>query len=173
MGTAPSRPLRFPRLVLAKGVSNRRTVPGAPHSLFTRAKLWSAAARCRFPPRELARGNLNRERNSPPASWLVTKRQRAAALQSFAPYANGEPFFRNLCAPQTYGEKSGSAPADPSLPSGQAPKGGAILPASERGFDPFRCHRQLQKPGAGGIKHGIGNHCPHTNDRRLSAPLSG
>jgi hypothetical protein len=49
---------------------------GAPQAL------WSAAACCRFPPRELARGNFDLEQNSPPASWLVQKRQQAAALQS-------------------------------------------------------------------------------------------
>jgi len=32
------------------------------------AKLWSAAACCRFPPSELARENFDRERHSPPAS---------------------------------------------------------------------------------------------------------
>ena len=44
----------------------------------------SAAADCHFPPCELARGIFNREHDSQPASWLVTKRQQAAALQSFA-----------------------------------------------------------------------------------------
>ena len=46
------------------------------------AKLWSAAACCRFPARELACGNFNRGHNSQPASWLTPKRQQAAALQS-------------------------------------------------------------------------------------------
>jgi len=59
------------------------------------AKLWSAAACCRFLPRGLARGNSIRENKSQlaswlekvetsnqPASWLVQKRQQAAALQS-------------------------------------------------------------------------------------------
>ena len=50
-------------------------------------KLWSAAARCRFPLRELARGNFNHAPDLQPASWLVEKRQRVAALQSFAPHA--------------------------------------------------------------------------------------
>jgi len=56
-----------------------------------RAKLWSAAACCRVPPRELARGNFHRDYNSPPASWLVKKRQQAAALQSFASTTSGRP----------------------------------------------------------------------------------
>jgi hypothetical protein len=34
--------------------------------------------------------------NSQPASWLVKERQQAAALQSFAPCANREAFFRSL-----------------------------------------------------------------------------
>jgi hypothetical protein len=54
-------------------------------SLCRRAKLWSTAACCRFPPRELARGNFDLEQSSPPASSLETKRQLAAALQSFPP----------------------------------------------------------------------------------------
>ena len=58
-----------------------------------RSPLWSAAACCRFPPRELARGFRtchNSDRLSPcfrllPASELAGgKRQQAAALQSFA-----------------------------------------------------------------------------------------
>jgi len=34
--------------------------------------------------------------NSQPASWLVKKRQQAAALQSLAACANTEAFFRSL-----------------------------------------------------------------------------
>jgi len=63
------------------------TMPRTPYRLLRRAKLWSAAACCRFPSGELARGNFTRECNSPPASWLATKRQQAAALQSVAPIA--------------------------------------------------------------------------------------
>jgi hypothetical protein len=70
-------------------------VPGVPYSPFGRAKLWSAAACCRFPPHELARGNFDGEHNSPPASWLATKRQQAAALQSFAQNAMREASLRN------------------------------------------------------------------------------
>jgi hypothetical protein len=49
------------------------------------AKHWSAAACYRFPPRELAREDFRRERNFPPASWLVTKWQQAATLQDCSP----------------------------------------------------------------------------------------
>jgi len=52
------------------------------------AELWSVAACCRFPPRELARGNFDPEQNSPPASWLAPKRQQASVLQSSASYAS-------------------------------------------------------------------------------------
>ena len=57
-------------------------------SLAIGAKLWSAAACCRFPPRELARGDFDLAQTSPPASWLAKKPQQAAALQSSA-RANG------------------------------------------------------------------------------------
>ena len=39
----------------------------------------------------LARGNFNPDYNSQPASWLVKKRQQAAALQRFASIANERP----------------------------------------------------------------------------------
>jgi len=55
--------------------------------LYTRKQflaLWSAAACCRFTPSELSRGGFDCAHDSPPASWLVGKRQQAAALQSFA-----------------------------------------------------------------------------------------
>jgi hypothetical protein len=53
-------------------------------SLSLGAKLWSAAACCRFPLRELARGDFTGKLKSQPASWLEPKRQQAAVLQSFA-----------------------------------------------------------------------------------------
>jgi hypothetical protein len=75
------------------------SVLGAPLSVFGGTELWSAAACCRFPPRELARGNFNGDRNFPPASWLAKKRQQAAALQSSAPNGRRKAFFRNLRSP--------------------------------------------------------------------------
>ena len=64
-------------------------------------KSWSAAACCCFPPRELARGNFGWERHSPPASWLASKRQQAAALQRFAggPNEDQEAVDRRALAP--------------------------------------------------------------------------
>jgi len=67
-----------------------------PRSLRGHAKLWSAAACCRFPPRELARQDFSRGNNSPPASWLEPKRQQAAALHSFAQDDSLDGFFRRL-----------------------------------------------------------------------------
>src|SRR5271157_594720 len=46
-------------------------------------------------PRTCSR-NFNRRHDSPPASWLVLKRQQAAALQSFAPSAHRVTVFRSL-----------------------------------------------------------------------------
>ena len=43
--------------------------------------------------------------------------------------------------------------------------------AGECVFDSLRCHGQLEKPGAGGIEHGVGDQGAHTDDGRLSTPL--
>ena len=92
------------------------TVPSASHSLFTRAKLWSAAARCRFSlPRACSREFQPRAQF--PASKLAGDKAAASCrTPKLRTACQWRPLLRNLCAPQTYGEKSGLEPAARSRP---------------------------------------------------------
>jgi hypothetical protein len=88
-------------------------LPTMPKSLGSRragrrAELWSAAACCRFPPRELARRDFSRGNNSPPASWLEPKRQQAAALRpesSLAGISAGGTILRQQAGSNQSGSK--------------------------------------------------------------------
>ena len=82
----------------------RKNSPGQALSATTAcasAAALSAAACCRFPPRELARGDCNREHHCPPASWLEPKRQQAAALQSSL-RMTAEASFSAACKARTF-----------------------------------------------------------------------
>ena len=49
----------------------------------------------------------------------------------------------------------------------------SVSDAGKSVLDPFRCHGQLQEPGAGGVKHCIGDQCPHTDYGGFATPLTG